>query len=359
MINQKEISREWLIQISKDKRNVDKILVEKVIRALLLLEGLVKQKLLFVFKGGTALMLHFNSTKRLSIDIDIIVAEEADDLASKLDVIAKEQGFLRKELQHRTTQSKIKKEHYKFFYTPLHKTRSDEEYILLDILFEKINYSKIISLPIQSTFVPVVGNPLDVDVPCLEDILGDKLTAYAPNTTGIPYFKKEDSMSMEIIKQLYDIGNLVDTVRDAKIKIIRETFHRFAKTEIAYRHSGGITATDVLEDIYQTSLCIVTRGKDGIGNFEELKNGIRQVGGFIFSENYHVEKAVTHASKAAYLSTLIKYDASTVEQFKDPAQIKDWMIAEPLNNKLNKLKKSNPEAFFYWYKIFELTTQNS
>lgn len=198
MINQKEISREWLIQISRDKRNVDKILVEKVIRALLLLEGLVKQRLPFVFKGGTALMLHFNSAKRLSIDIDIILEGEAGNLASKLDAIAKEQGFLRKELQHRTTQSKIKKEHYKFFYMPLYKTRNDEEYILLDILFEKINYSKIISLPIQSTFVPVVGNPLNVDVPCLEDILGDKLTAYAPNTTGIPYFKKEDSMSMEI-----------------------------------------------------------------------------------------------------------------------------------------------------------------
>jgi len=26
-----------------------------------------------------------------------------------------------------------------------------------------------------------------VDVPCLEDMLGDKLTAFAPNTTGIPY----------------------------------------------------------------------------------------------------------------------------------------------------------------------------
>ncbi|MBK7097825.1 MAG: hypothetical protein IPH58_05105 [Sphingobacteriales bacterium] len=44
--------------------------------------------------------------------------------------------------------------------------------------------------------------------------MGDKLTAFAPNTTGIPYFKKDDSMSMEIIKQLYDIGNLFDAVTD-------------------------------------------------------------------------------------------------------------------------------------------------
>src|SRR5690606_26760199 len=141
--------------------------------------------------------------------------------------------FLKWELQHRSTQSKIKKEHYKFFYTPLHKTKKDEEYVLLDILFEEVNYSKIISIPIQSDFIPIAGKPLNVNVPSLEDILGDKLTAYAPNTTGIPYFKKDDSMSMEIIKQLYDIGNLFDAIND--IETIKTTFYRFAKTEIAYR----------------------------------------------------------------------------------------------------------------------------
>ncbi len=36
-------------------------------------------------------------------------------------------------------------------------------------------------------------------------------------------------------------------------------------------------------------------------------------------------------------------------------QLKDWLISEPMNNKLNKLKKSSPEAFFYWYKIYELS----
>src|SRR5690606_27141877 len=134
MINKNEISIEWLNQVSKQHRNADKILVEKVIRALLLLEGLAKQKLSFVFKGGTALMLHFNSTKRLSIDIDIILPTEIKDLESVLDAITKEQGFLRKELQYRSTtsnlpahgiQAGIKKEHYKFFYTPLHKTNKE------------------------------------------------------------------------------------------------------------------------------------------------------------------------------------------------------------------------------------------
>ncbi len=357
MINLDEISGEWLNQVSKKHRNADRILAEKVIRALLLLEGLAKQKLPFVFKGGTASMLHFNSTKRLSIDIDIILSNDSEsyrykDLESILNAIATEQGFLRKELQHRSTTSKIKKEHYKFFYTPLHKTNKDEEYVLLDILFEEVNYVKLISLPIESDFVPIIDKPLNVNVPSLEDILGDKLTAFAPNTTGIPYFKKDDSMSMEIIKQLYDIGNLFDIATD--LETIQTTFYCFAKTEIDYRNSEKINENDVLKDIYQTALCIVSRGSDGKGNFGELQKGIGRISRFIFSESYHIEKAITHASKAAYLSTLIHLNSKTIAKFENPLQLQDWQIGEPLNNKLNKLKKSNPEAFFYWYKIYEL-----
>lgn len=355
MIDKENITIDWINKVSKENRNADKILVEKVIRALLLLEGLVKEKLSFIFKGGTALMLLLDSTKRLSIDIDIILPKTPDNLEEILDRVAKEQGFIRKELQHRNTKSKIKKEHYKFFYTPIHKSNKEEEYVLLDILFEEVNYESVNKIPIQSTFIPLKGKPLLVDVPSLEDILGDKLTAFAPNTTGIPYFKKDDSMSMEIIKQLYDIGNLLDVVEDAKI--IKSTFYRFAKTELTYRDTKGLTEEDVLEDIYQTSLCIATRGTDGEGEFEELQLGIDRVRGYIFSESYHLEKAITDASKSAYLSALIKYDAKKVEKFKNPLELKDWLIEEPMNTKLNKFKKSNPEAFFYWYKIYELTIQ--
>jgi len=38
--------------------------------------------------------------------------------------------------------------------------------------------------------------------------------------------------------------------------------------------------------------------------------------------------------------------------------MKDWVIGVPLWPRLNRLKKSNPEAFFSLYKIFELTTQS-
>lgn len=353
MINREKITLDWIQKVSKANRNADKILVEKVIRAFLLVEGLVKQKLSFVFKGGTALMLHLNSTKRLSIDIDIIISKKPEKLDELLDKVATEQGFLRKELQHRNTKSKIDKAHYKFFYTPIHKSKQDEEYVLLDILFEEINYKRIVQINIQSSFVPNESKPLTVDVPSLEDILADKLTAFAPYTTGIPYFKGDDSMSMEIIKQLYDIGNLLDIVSD--IEIIKFTFKKFAITELAYREKDTITEQTVLEDIYQTALAIVTRGAEGKNDFDQLLLGIQRVTRFIFSETYHLEKAISHASKAAYVATLIKHNQKAIEKYSNPLQMKDWTIGEPMNPRLNRLKKSNPEAFYYWYKIYELS----
>ncbi len=357
MINQKEITSEWISKVSKANKNADKILIEKAIRALLLLEGLVKQKIEFTFKGGTALMLHFNSTKRLSIDIDIILPEEKKELNNVLDEVAKEQGFIKKELQTRTATSEITKAHFKFFYTPLYKTNKVEDYVLLDILFERTNYQNIIQLPIISAFVPIIDAPLLVSIPSLEDILGDKLTAFAPNTTGVPYFKNENSMSTEIIKQLYDIGNLFD--RAENLSVIKNTFSKFAETELEYRNINNCNKQDVIEDIYQTALTIASRGIDGKGDFEQLQLGVQRIRAYIFSERFNIEKAIVSASKAAYLSTLIKYDKNKIEKYSNPLQMKDWLIEKPINTKLNKLKKSNLEAFFYWYKIYELKTKEN
>jgi predicted nucleotidyltransferase component of viral defense system len=352
MISKDSLHIDWITKVSTANRKADKILVEKVIRALLLLEGLAKQNLDFVFKGGTALMLILKSSKRLSIDIDIIIEKEPQGLEGIFEGLLEDQGFTRFELQERKAGTNIQKAHYKFFYKPVHQTLAEEESILLDILFEKVGYQKIEVLPIDSKFIISDGDPILVNVPSKEDILGDKLTAFAPNTTGIPYFKGKTSMSMEILKQLYDVGNLIDVAEDGAL--VKTTFESFATIELEYRDCED-TIDGVLEDIYQTALCIVSRGVVGSGDFEELQTGIQRVSRFIFSETFHIDKAITAASKAAYLAALLrsKYVAA-IEKYTDPKIMKDWSIGEPFWPKLNRLKKSNPEAFFYWYKIFEL-----
>lgn len=327
--------------------------MEKVIRALLMLEGLSNIGLLFIFKGGTALMLLFNSAKRLSIDIDIIISKAPNNLEEMMQAVGKNQGFNKVELQHRTTTSNIEKAHYKFFYTPVHQTHSGDDYVLLDILFEANNYTNVSMHELKSQFISNTGKAAQITMPSAEDLLGDKLTAFAPNTTGVPYIRNENSMSMEIIKQLYDIGNLFDIAND--LKVIKNTFGKFVKTEIDYRNLKKVSPAEVLEDTYQTALCISLRGTDGKGDFDELLKGIQRVTGFIFSEPYHLDKAITHAARAAYLSRLIATGQITFEKYKDPKQVADAIIATPHNTRLQRLRKSNTEAYFYWWKATQLS----
>lgn len=72
MINPTSRSLEWITEASRHLGVHDIALVEKTIRAFSLLEALARSGCPFLFKGGSSLMLHLNTSKRLSIDIDII-----------------------------------------------------------------------------------------------------------------------------------------------------------------------------------------------------------------------------------------------------------------------------------------------
>ena len=72
MILDKSIHPDWIYSKTSEF-HADPIIVEKVIRALILLESLQISKLDFIFKGGTSLMLMIQEPRRFSIDIDIIV----------------------------------------------------------------------------------------------------------------------------------------------------------------------------------------------------------------------------------------------------------------------------------------------
>jgi len=350
MINVDSLKADWIKKVSTKQNNADKILIEKSIRALYLLEQLVLTDLDFIFKGGTSLLLLLNDIKRLSIDIDIIIPEKID-LTANLNKIIETTDFIRWETNERKAKSRIEKSHYKLYYYPsINNTRSEEEYILLDVVFETNPYKEAIcQTEISSPILITEGKTSKVTTPLIDAILGDKLTAFAPNTTGISYGIGKE---IEIIKQMYDIACLIDVATD--VKIIAKTFKNIAQTEIEYRELKNVTPNDVLEDILQTSLCISVRGQDGICDFNELHTGIKNIVNFIISESFHIEKAITFAAKAAYISYLISTDAKEIHKFKTHDVIKDQVIKQAFNTKLNKLKKSNPEAFYYWYQAIKL-----
>jgi hypothetical protein len=348
MIQDSCASIQWITEISSLKK-ADKVLVQKLIRALMLLEGLGKSDLEFVFKGGTALMLLFKSPKRLSIDIDIIVSGKVVNLEMLLSEIAIKSGFTRAEEKNRVPITGIQKAHYKFYFPNSLKT-DDEEYILLDILFESIHYCNLISSPIQSDFILHQGAIIDISTPDFNNIMGDKLTAFAPKTTGIPYFKNGQPMGQEIIKQLYDIGNIFEQIDD--VGIIKTVFSAFALVELEYRNMAG-DLNIVMEDIIENCLTISLRQQVGNTNFEVLMLGLKQIRNFIFYETYHIEKAIVHAARTAYLVALMQ-TGTAIDRYNYRIDMTRWQIQRPHNQNLNKLKKTNPEAFYYWFKYYSL-----
>lgn len=345
MISEKCHQEDWIQKKRKEFGNADPLIIEKVIKAFTLLDALSRQKLSFVFKGGTALLLLLPEPLRFSIDIDIVIDERPDDLPALFDKIIDQTILTSLEEDVRNLADHIPKEHYKFYYNSI-LPGQQESYILLDVLFDENPYSTLISKPVQSPLIALEGSPSTVRLPNVDEILGDKLTAYAPRTTGIPM---GEGKQLEIIKQLFDIGQLFKQAEN--LKSVRNSFNTFALKEIDYR-SQDIKPTDVLDDIFHTSKVLGLRGGDDDVLFDELQEGINRISSYILSR-YTINEAILDSAKAVYLAQLLRKDEENLERF-DGQDLSDMLIKEAPLNKLNKVKKIQPEGFYYWYKTIEL-----
>lgn len=189
-------------------------------------------------------MLLLPEPKRFSIDIDIMVFDKAQPIEKVLKDIIDRSHFLEYEEDNRKIVKGIDKKHFKFYYSPICRSMAEKEYILLDILFSNNHYhTHTKKVELTSAFVIMEGNNMKVEVPIPEALMADKLTAYAPNSTGIPYGMGKE---IEIVKQLYDIGSLFEIVQE--LRVIREVFQRFAISELEYRTLVGKNVEDVLDD---------------------------------------------------------------------------------------------------------------
>jgi len=103
MIHPQSFTKEWL-DSHRAKPGYERInppLVEKMIHALALVEQLSSQGLVFVFKGGTSLILLLEDAGRFSIDIDIITTASRRDIERVLVAICAGSPFFRFELNEK------------------------------------------------------------------------------------------------------------------------------------------------------------------------------------------------------------------------------------------------------------------
>jgi predicted nucleotidyltransferase component of viral defense system len=356
MIKPHCFKKEWIDGFRKEGRykKINPPILEKMIQALYFLQNLQVNGLTFTFKGGTSLILLLNKANRFSIDIDIIIQSTQKEIEEVLDEIISTSHFKKWELdEKRSYKQGVPKAHYIIYFDS--NLRQSSNYILLDILFEDADYPEIQETPIETKWIES-DEVIKVQTPSIESITGDKLTAFAPNTTGIPYFKNEQSFSKEIIKQLFDLEKLFDEVSD--IKVVSKSFQTFAKKEIDYRKLD-ITPEDVLRDTINTCLLIVQRRKNfndqQSADFNELEAGIKGLGAFLISGNFRVDEAKLAAAKVAYLATKILFsDLSTLEKYNGQ-DVNNWDIEDKNWNFLNRLKRQRDKSiYYYWFKTVEL-----
>lgn len=351
MIDPQSRSLEWIEQASALIPNIaDTALVEKAIRALSLLESLVRSGCPFVFKGGTALMLHLDTSRRLSIDVDI-VCPPGLDIQEFLGKYGSEYGFLEAKEIERKSRTGVPKSHAEYRYAVTYPSGRPTDKILLDVLYEDIKYNELVPLPIKSPLLKQEGEPIMVQCPSLKDMLGDKLTAFAPHTTGIPFFKEEDEFFMEIMKQLYDVSSILDRVDD--LSEVRKTYSQLVPIELGYRKLYQLTEADVLKDTYDCAMNICYRGAIDKTEYGYYAKGARSVNSFIILENYNADIAIRDAAKMAYLVRLIQTDIDQVKHYKPEMdeELVGALIQNKQFNKLNGIKKISMEAFFYILEI--------
>ena len=226
--------------------------------------------------------------------------------------------------------------------------------MLLDVLFEDNHYHQIEDKPLSHPFILTDGSETIIRMPSVADMLGDKLTAFAPNTCGVPYYKGTHNSTINVAKQLHDVGRLFDAVDD--IATTAETFKSIAIVELSSYRGKGEDLSIVYDDIRNTALALATRGKiDHNNDFELLEEGVDKVKSHMYIGRYTLDMAISDAAKAAYLATIIQYGLNKIEKYSgNAAGLKSMTISPVISKEVAKIRRGNPEAYYYWCKISQI-----
>jgi len=263
MIRRQCLLDEHLCDIAGKRKIRDKQLLGRMIHALYLVEQLTVAGLAFTFKGGTCLSLITDRLDRLSIDVDIEVSKNVlyAEIEEVLNSITSSDGvFLRWESNVRPRDVEGTK-HYKIHYRPDDgRSIKRKEHILLDVVRTSIPYQHVTDRALDHAILAHEGKPVSIVTPTLEGILGDKLTACAPLTVGVPIELQTTpglttgaNKHLEMIKQLFDVNVLIPLVNDWNV--VGGAFARTLEVQRdVFRHD--FTIEQVVNDLRRRALAM-------------------------------------------------------------------------------------------------------
>ncbi len=352
MIINESFTKEWIDSFinPRAKKKIQPDLLEKMIHALALLEHLAQNEVNYIFKGGTCITLLLDSPNRFSIDVDITTSTDQKNLEEVLNKIIEISHFTSWTPDERKNPLEIPKAHYVFEFDSVYNKNSNN--ILLDVIFDEITHTETKQVSIDNEWISTKEPIIEANVPSIDSVIGDKLTAFAPTTIGVSYQKDKD---VEIIKQLYDINYLLSYAEN--LQIIKTTFVAVSEKQFEYQKKD-LTQNNVLDDIFQTALIIARRDKntgEDIVKFQELFEGIRNFNPFLIEGYFRIEQAQAASARVAYLaSKLQNEDYSELEVYSSDIDIRELEIKNMRYHFLNRFKRTNPEAFYYWYQYLSL-----
>jgi hypothetical protein len=188
----------------------------------------------------------------------------------------------------------------------------------------------------------------------VEGLLGDKLTAFGPNTTGVALNEK---YTTQFMKQVFDIGELFDAASDDDA--VRAAYNQVFAAENSYR-GGKFTTEIALEDAFNTAYRIAQVGfaaapKDGRDAL--LDAGRKQIESHLVDAKFRREEMKTAGAKAALLTSALR---ATVPPAFGGMRYDDTKLAglkdakfDAAYSAVGKLKPI-PEAMWFWAEALRL-----
>ncbi len=334
MIDKSVYEIDYIRELQK-KYASDPGLIERALYAFGLLEAIKSVGMPFCFKGGTSLLLILDKPARLSTDIDILVkpGTAVDDYIEKASKIF---PFLDKNEDIRKGKNGIVKRHFKFtYFSPI---RNTEFYILLDVVFAHLPYAKTILKEIKNELLLTTGENLQVEIPVADCILGDKLSAFAPHTTGILLGSNRE---LEIAKQLFDTATLSDYLSD--YELFAETYKISVHEETAFRGEYWCLE-DVLRDTIRACVSIISRGHVDKDDYMEYLRGIKSLKNHILLGSYNTDDAVWKACRVMYLASCL-ISGNPYRKLEHPEKYLSSHLEGKEYKRLAYVRKQQPDAY--------------
>lgn len=357
---------EWIDHQRRALGNCDPILLEKCVHAFTLLGYLAESGLPFMFKGGTSLLLHLPDIRRLSIDIDIVCPAADAELDRVVAHIGQIAPFIRAEDNPR--QASVwrdplpQRRHFKFWFRT-ERDPSGEAFVLLDVVQEEHCPHETITRPIRTGFL-TPDREIMVRLPTVESLLADKLTAFAPTTTGVRLRRRNEAPGevMQVAKQLFDVGVLFEHAAD--FGQVAQVYDGVQAQEAEYRgntHTREATLTDTF------NACLGATGKKPahyavfpdtellLRGFQNLRSHLVWPG---FGDSDRRILAARAGVLAAHLRAGVPFDFASSRYTGSATQLDTLRVAS-LNGHtyswIDGIKSTNAEAYHYWYLALDLS----